>query len=115
MNNMIKFLTNKFKTRCPYKIANEKAILIIHEPLGNIYGYYNKINEQKFIHVNSDLNNWCSSFVVAYQLYNALNNKEYQFFIKGKCNYNSEAFHFAVALLCNDSCKTNPEQSLVMA
>ena len=115
MKTMIKFLTKKFKTRCPYKIAKKNNILIICEPLGNIEGYYNKVNNQKFIHVNSDLSNWYKTFVVAYQLYYAIHDVEYRFLIKENCNHKTEAHKFAVALLYYDHEKPRQDFSLVMA
>lgn len=114
MKTMIKFLIKKFNTRCPFAIAKKNNILVICEPLGNIEGYYNKVNDQKFIHVNSDLSNWYRTFVVAYQLYNALYDMEYQFLIKNKCNCKNEAYKFALALLYYDE-KPRHDYSLVMA
>lgn len=115
MQTMIKFLTKQFKTRCPYKIAKKNDIFIICEPLGNIEGYYNKVNDQKFIHVNSDLSNWSRTFVVAYQLYYAIHDLEYQFLIKENHNTNNDAHKFAVALLYYDFEKPSQNYSLVMA
>ena len=115
MKNMIKFLTKQFKTSCPYKIAKNNNILVICEPLGNIEGYYNKVNDQKFIHVNSDLSNWYMTFVVAYQLYNAIHDLEYQFLIKDNCDHKDEAYKFAVSLLYYNHEKPRQNYSLVMA
>ena len=102
MNHMIKFLTKQFKTACPYQIAKKNNVIVIPESLGNISGYYNKVNEQKFIHVNSDLSEWVQTFIVAYQLYYALQDIEYQFLTFNKSDHESDAFKFAIALLCYD-------------
>ncbi|EOZ2853514.1 ImmA/IrrE family metallo-endopeptidase [Listeria monocytogenes] len=115
MKTMIKFLTKQFKTSNPFKIAKENNILVICEPLGNIEGYYNKVNDQKFIHVNSDLSDWYMTFVVAHQLYYALVDVEYQFLIKENYNQRTEAHKFAVALLYYDFDKPRHDYSLVMA
>jgi Predicted Zn peptidase len=48
-------LKRKHKTNNPFDIAEGEKIIVIREPLGSIHGYYNKYARQKFIHVNSDL------------------------------------------------------------
>ena len=117
MNNVTKFLTNQFKTRSPYIIAKKNGIHIILEPLGNVQGYYNQIGNQKFIHVNSDLSDWFQTFIVACQLYYALQNMEYQFMTIGNCDHKSDAYKFAVTLLYYDyheQEKTKHDYSLIM-
>ncbi len=51
----VECLKNKYKTNNPFEIAKGEDIIIIKEPLGSIRGYYNKYARQKFIHINSDL------------------------------------------------------------
>lgn len=48
-------LKKKYKINNPIDIAKGEKIEIIYEPLGTIRGYYNKYARQKFIHINSDL------------------------------------------------------------
>jgi Zn-dependent peptidase ImmA (M78 family) len=48
-------LKKKHGTNNPIYIAREEHIEIMKEPLGSIRGYYNKYCRQKFIHINSDL------------------------------------------------------------
>lgn len=118
MKNVTKFLTRQFKTGCPYTIAKKNGIHIILEPLGNIQGYYNQISNQKFIHVNSDLSDWFQTFVVACQLFYALQNMEYRFMTIGNCDVKSDAYKFAATLLYYDyheQGKPKHDYSLVMA
>lgn len=49
-------LKEKYRTNNPFDIAKGEGIIIFHEPLGTIRGYYNKYVRQKFIHINSNLN-----------------------------------------------------------
>lgn len=60
MNDFIIRKVNKlkkiYKTNNPREIAEGEGIIVIYEPLGTIRGYYNKYVRQKFIHINSDLN-----------------------------------------------------------
>ena len=87
------------KAQCPFKFAKDNNILIIAEPLGSIYGYYNKCLNQKFIHINSELPFWIQNFTTAYQLYYALQDEEYIFLTK-KLNYKNDGLKFATDLLC---------------
>ena len=48
-------LKKKYGTINPFDIAKEEKIIIYKEPLGTIRGYYNRYARQKFIHINSDL------------------------------------------------------------
>lgn len=87
------------KAQCPFKLSKDNNILVICEPLGNIYSYYNKIDNQKFIHVNSDMPFWIQNFSVAYCLYFALHDIEYDF-LTNKKNYKIDPLRFAIKVLC---------------
>lgn len=69
MKNLSNELVEKFQTRDSFEIAKGLGILVIGEPLGKIDGYYNKIEGQKIIHVNTDLPLWLQKFAVGCQLY----------------------------------------------
>lgn len=60
MNDFIIDEVNKlkkiYKTNNSFDIAEGEEIIIMREPLGAIRGYYNKYVRQKFIHINSDMN-----------------------------------------------------------
>lgn len=87
------------RVQCPYLLSKENYITIISEPLGNIYGFYNKQNNNKFIHINSDVPFWIQNFTVAYELFYALNDLEY-YFLTNQKKYEHEALQFAINLLC---------------
>ena len=82
-----------------YQIAKENKILVIDEPLGIIDGYYNKVDGKKFIHVNSTLPELYKKFVVAHQLYYAINDIDYRFLINKRFNADYEAKKYALDLL----------------
>ncbi len=55
IKKQVRKLVKKHKTNNPFEIAKEKNIIVIREPLGSIYGYYNKYARQRFIHINCNL------------------------------------------------------------
>ncbi len=61
--NKVKKLKKKYGTNNPFEIAEYEGIIVLYEPLGTIRGFYNKYARQKFIHINSDLNE-CEQLVV---------------------------------------------------
>lgn len=77
-------IVNKYGTRDPYKLCKLNDILIIQEPLGNIQGYYNNVDGQKFIHVNDKLPEYYQSYVIAHMLYRVFTNPEEMLFLKRK-------------------------------
>lgn len=52
IDQVIYKLTKKYDTRDPFRIAKQKGIIVLFEDLGDIYGYYNKVNRTQFIHIN---------------------------------------------------------------
>lgn len=48
-------LVEIYGTRNPFEIAKRRNIVIVHEPLGEILGYYNKVRRVQFIHLNNSL------------------------------------------------------------
>lgn len=65
-------LVSEFDTNNPFKIAREKNIIVLYEPLGTIRGYYNCTRRQKFIHINQDLNEYQTYFTGAHELGHAI-------------------------------------------
>lgn len=61
-------LIKKYNTNNPFEIAKGESIIIIKEPLGSIHGYYNKYVRQKFIHINSDLDEISQYITCAHEL-----------------------------------------------
>lgn len=48
-------MCRKYETRNPFDLAASLGIIVLHEPLGEILGYYNRCYKQKFIHINEEL------------------------------------------------------------
>lgn len=61
-------LIKKFQTRDPIKISKQKGIIVLYEDLGQIYGYYNKVNQIKFIHINKNLSFCNQVFTTIHEL-----------------------------------------------
>lgn len=83
MKDLATNLIEKYKTRSPHELAKEFNVIIVGEPLGEIEGYFNIVNNQKFIHVNSELATWYHPFVIAHFLYYAITDStEFQVSVK---------------------------------
>lgn len=100
-------IIKKHNTRNPYTIARLENIIVIDEHLGNVYGYYNKLDGQKFIHINEDVPEYFHRYLLAHLLYPALNDLEDMQFIKQKASYTYSsteipANKFAIELLLDD-------------
>lgn len=65
----------------PYIIAKENNILIVAEPLAKIGGYYNKVMNQKFIHINDGLPEHFQKYIVAFLLRSALHRPNEMLFL----------------------------------
>ena len=102
-------IVKKYKTRNPFDIANEKNILIIYEPLGSIFGYYNRCYKQNFIHINQELDGFDATFTCAHELgHVVLHPKVNTPFLRKHTmlpvsRLENEANHFAVDLLFDDN------------
>ncbi|OMD31335.1 ImmA/IrrE family metallo-endopeptidase [Paenibacillus odorifer] len=48
-------LTKQYKTNDPFQLAKQMGIPVILEPLGDMFGYYNKVLRNKMIHINEIL------------------------------------------------------------
>ncbi|MGN0330086.1 MAG: ImmA/IrrE family metallo-endopeptidase [Kineothrix sp.] len=73
---MIKRTVNRLcelhHTRNPYVLASAMDILVIHEDLGQIGGYYNKLLRMKQIHINHHLSESGKLFTCAHELGHAI-------------------------------------------
>lgn len=61
-------LCRKYETRNPFDLAASLGIIVLHEPLGEIQGYYNRCYQQKFIHINDALSGDAACFTCAHEL-----------------------------------------------
>ena len=75
---------DKHHSQNPYEIARKENIIVVFEPLGNIYGYYNTVLGLKFIHINEDVPEHLQRNIVSHLLYPALNSKKEIQFITRK-------------------------------
>ncbi|HDM9178228.1 TPA: ImmA/IrrE family metallo-endopeptidase [Listeria innocua] len=72
IQQQIKKLVNIHETRNPFIIAKEKRILVLKEDLGEVYGYYNRVNRIKMIHLNDFFPEKRQLFTCAHELCHAL-------------------------------------------
>ena len=101
-------LCKKYKTRDPFEIARRQGIQVFYGYYGTIRGYYNKICQQKMIHINYDLDEWQQKTVCAHELGHAIFHPDTNtpflrantFFSVSKLEL--EANKFAVDLLWSD-------------
>jgi Zn-dependent peptidase ImmA (M78 family) len=105
---LVNSLCEKCGSRSPFEIANQKSIIVLHERLGSVQGYYNRCCRQKFIHINSDIPDYRSKVVCAHELGHAILHpqantpflRNYTWYSIGK--YEREANQFAAELICSD-------------
>lgn len=80
MHNIIKEqvtkLVKKHNTRNPFIIAAGENIIVKKEPLGTIYGYYNKYVRQQFIHINSNHDEHNQTFTCCHEMGHAINHPD---------------------------------------
>lgn len=72
IRGLIKKLERKYQTRNPFELAKALGILITHENLGTINGYYNKQFRIKQIHINCSLPEHLQTLTCAHELGHAL-------------------------------------------
>lgn len=108
IKEQVKKLTKKLGTNDPYEISNIFNINISYAPLGNINGYYVQLKRNKFIVINSDLDELHRKFVCAHEIGHALLHSQLNTLflqkntlnIKGK--FETQANEFAAELLVDD-------------
>ena len=114
----IEKLYKKYKTRDPKELCSYLGIKIIYEELGTINGYFQSACRIKIIHLNTNLEENFSRFVLAHELGHAIFHEKTNlmfletntFDLKGK--YERQANIFAAELLLDDTlknayCKSN--------
>lgn len=110
MNNYIKRvvenLIKKYKTECPYELANYLNIILIIQPLGQPLGMYKYINRNKVIFLNSKLNEYERRYVLAHEIGHAVLHPKVSCFFTNTKNLNKvkkeyEANLFASEFLIN--------------
>ncbi len=61
-------LIKKYGTNNPFKIASQKNIHVLFEPLGNILGYFSTYKRIRCIHINQGLDKSGQRFTCAHEL-----------------------------------------------
>ncbi len=83
-----------------FETAKKNNVVIVVEPLANIYAYYNKIENQKFIHVNENISEHTRKYLIAHLLYFAIHkNDDFHLLSKDFTESEKAAAMFAFALL----------------
>jgi Zn-dependent peptidase ImmA (M78 family) len=65
-------LTKKHKTNDPFQLAKQMGIPVLLEPLGEMFGYYNKVLRNKMIHINENLPSPDRRYTCAHELGHAI-------------------------------------------
>lgn len=72
IKRVIENLRKKYKTKCPYELANYLGIILIIQPLGAPLGMYKYINRNKVIFLNADLNEYERRYVLTHEIGHAI-------------------------------------------
>ena len=68
----VESLCRKHQSRDPFRICQDKKILVVYEPLGTVRGYYSCSYRSKVIHINQRLDEEQQRFTCAHELGHAL-------------------------------------------
>jgi Zn-dependent peptidase ImmA (M78 family) len=106
IKGIIENLKKKYKTECPYELANDLGITLIVCPLGKPLGMYKYINKNKVIYINSILNEYQRRYVLAHEIGHAILHLKSSCFFTSTRNLSKlkkeyEANIFASELLIN--------------
>ena len=102
-------LVRKFKTRDPFRIAEDLGIVVIITPLQGIRGFYQYLQRCSIIYIDSSLGDQDARFVCAHEIGHALLHRgcnrifmdTHTYFAVNR--YEVEANRFAVNLLFDDT------------
>lgn len=109
IKNTVNNLVPKFKTRNPFELCDYLNIPILHEPLGNIKGFFQNTLNTPIIHLNSNLDEHEIKCVISHELGHAILHKDlnvcflkhYTFSVTDR--YENEANKFTAELLIDDN------------
>lgn len=65
-------LIERYKTNCPFTLAENLGIVVIQENLGNTLGYYNRNFRIKIIHINENATEKQQAFICSHELGHAI-------------------------------------------
>lgn len=98
-------LKERYNTNSPFTIAKSLGISIVHENLGNTFGYYSKHFRIKIIHINENLDEFKQTYACAHELGHAVLHPDANTsFLKRNTFYSTdlielEANYFAISLV----------------
>ncbi|MGO4543258.1 ImmA/IrrE family metallo-endopeptidase [Paenibacillus sp. 2TAB23] len=72
IKHLVSQLTRKHGTNDPFKIASQKNIVVLFEPLGSMMGYFNTYKRIPMIHINNALEEQDQHFTCAHELGHAI-------------------------------------------
>lgn len=101
-------LAHRYKTRDPFRLANEMGYLVIYTPLEGIRGFYQYIKRCHIIYIDNKIDEQEAAFVCAHELGHSIIHKGYNrifldthtFMPTGR--YERDADRFAADLLFDD-------------
>ena len=65
---MIYKRAKSYQSSDPFKVAESLGIYVLEKDLGEVYGFYTKMNRIKFIFINEMLNEQLKTFTCAHEL-----------------------------------------------
>ncbi|MGD6872979.1 ImmA/IrrE family metallo-endopeptidase [Sutcliffiella horikoshii] len=104
----VQTLIERYKTNCPFTIAENMGIVVIQENLGNTLGYYNRNFRIKIIHINENTTAKQQAFICSHELGHAILHPDSNTpFLKKNTLFSTERIEveanmFAVSLLFNE-------------
>ncbi|MEV2909755.1 ImmA/IrrE family metallo-endopeptidase [Paenibacillus larvae] len=110
MDDIIREIISKYKTNCPFEIAEAENITIIHKDLGkNTNGFFYKVLGYYYIVLHEGLSYMFQRFTIAHELGHYFYDQGSSYFmieqnslqITGK--YERRANVFAIKLLCSNN------------
>ncbi|WP_456273590.1 ImmA/IrrE family metallo-endopeptidase [Bacillus sp. AK031] len=113
ISKKVQKLIKRYKTNCPFTIAENMGILVVQENLGNTLGYYNKNFRIKIIHINENTSEKQKTFICSHELGHAILHpdsntpflKKHTFFSTDRIEVDANLF--AVNLLFSNSINTD--------
>lgn len=110
IKEIVNNLVNKHNTNDPFEIANAKNIFVFEQNLHEeVFGFYKYIRRNKFIYLNSNLDDAGKKFTLAHELgHSEMHPSINTPFLKRKTLFSvdkieNEANRFAVELLLSDT------------
>ena len=106
----VRQIIKKYKTADPFDIAERMGFLIEKRPLGSLRAFYRISRRNKFITLNSTLNDYQKRVECAHELGHYVLHKEYNTFMlssigQSSARFEKEADRFAVYLLLSQYSK----------